>query len=148
MFKLIRLKQGKQSTLSHLYLDGLFLCYILEDAIREIKINGQTCIPEGRYQLGINKTAGMNMRYGQLYGHVHQGMVEVKGIVNFSLVFIHIGNYHADTAGCLLTGSYYQLFEGDYRVLHSAMAYKELYPLILEKLNAGDCFIEIVNCLV
>lgn len=139
------MKQGKQSTLSHLYLNELFICYILEDKIREIKIKGQTCIPEGVYQLGLNKTAGMNVRYRQLHSGSHQGMVEVKGITNFSLVFIHIGNYHQDTEGCLLTGSYYQLFDGDYRVLHSAKAYQELYPLILERLQAGDCFIEIRN---
>lgn len=145
MFTLIRMRQGKQSTLSHLYLDGIFICYVLEDAIREVKIRGETCIPEGTYALGLNKTAGMNARYRQLHGGTHQGMVEVKGIANFNLVFIHIGNYHQDTEGCLLTGSYYQLFEGEYRVLHSATAYKVLYPLILEKLSAGDCFLEVVN---
>lgn len=141
----MRMKQGKQSTLSHLYLEGVFVCYILEDAIRDVKIKGTTCIPEGTYQLGLNKMAGMNARYRQLHGDMHKGMVEVKGIPNFSLVFIHIGNYHQDTEGCLLTGSYYQLFEGDYRVLHSAKAYKELYPLIVEKLQFGECFIEISN---
>lgn len=145
MFRLIRMRQGKQSTLSHLYLDGVFICYVLEDAIREVKIRGETCIPEGIYALGLNRVAGMNVRYRQLYGGMHQGMVEVKGISNFNLVFIHIGNYHQETEGCLLTGSYYQLFDGDYRVLHSAAAYKELYPHMLEKLNAGDCFLEVVN---
>ncbi|WP_400261897.1 DUF5675 family protein [Sphingobacterium sp. SG20118] len=145
MFTLIRRRQGKNSTLSHLYLNGIFICYVLEDAIREVKIRGETCIPVGTYALGLNKTAGMNARYKQLHDGMHQGMVEVKGIPNFSLVFVHIGNYHQDTEGCLLTGSYYQFFEGDYRVLHSAAAYKILYPLILEKLNAGDCFLEVSN---
>ncbi|AIM38990.1 hypothetical protein KO02_21560 [Sphingobacterium sp. ML3W] len=145
MFTLIRRRQGKNSTLSHLYLNGIFICYVLEDAIREVKIRGETCIPEGIYALGLNKTAGMNVRYKQLHGGMHQGMVEVKGIPNFSLVFIHIGNYHQDTEGCLLTGSYYQFFDGDYRVLHSAAGYKTLYPLILEKLHAGACFLKISN---
>ena len=49
--------------------------------------------------------------------------------------FFHTGNYHTDTAGCLLTGSYYQLVKGDYRVLHSAHAYKRVYPLLVEQLK-------------
>ena len=74
----------------------------------------------------------MNAQYRTRYPKLHKGMVEIKGIPNFSLVFFHIGNYHQDTQGCPLTGSYYQLIDGDYRVLHSADAYKRVYPLLAE----------------
>ena len=36
--KIIRVAQGKESTLSHLYIDGIFQCFLLEDKIREVKI--------------------------------------------------------------------------------------------------------------
>ena len=80
----------------------------------------------------------MNVHYQTRYPSLHKGMVEICGIPNFSLVFFHVGNYHTDTAGCPLTGSYYQLLEGDYRVLHSADAYKRAYPLLAEAAIVGE----------
>ena len=76
---------------------------------------------------------------------MHQGMVEIRGIPNFTLVFFHIGNYHTNTRGCLLTGSYYQLINGDYRVLHSADAYKRTYATLLSQLETGNEIMQIEN---
>lgn len=136
--KLIRVAEGANSTLGHLYINGLFCCYILEDTVRDHKIPGRTAIPEGEYTLGMNTVAGMNAKYGSRYGKQHAGMVEVRGIPEFSLVFFHIGNYYTDTSGCLLVGSYWQLIDGDYRVLHSAAAYKHVYPKLVELVRQGQ----------
>ncbi|MFB2118553.1 DUF5675 family protein [Parapedobacter sp. 2B3] len=135
--KLIRVAKGEHTTLGHLYINGLFCCYVLEDTVRDHKIPGQTAIPAGEYTLGFNTTANMNTRYRSNYASVHRGMVEVRGIPNFSLVFFHIGNYYTQTEGCLLTGSYWQLIDGDYRVLHSAAAYKYAYPMLVEQIEQG-----------
>ncbi len=143
--KIIRVAQGKNSTLSHLYIGGLFRCYLLEDSIREEKIPGLTCIPEGEYELSLNHWAGMNTQYGRNHPKLHQGMVEITEIPNFSLVFFHIGNYHTQTAGCPLTGSYWQLLDGDYQVLHSAAAYKHVYPLLVEQIEQGNDRLVVVN---
>ncbi|MFC6102868.1 DUF5675 family protein [Olivibacter domesticus] len=137
MIKLLRIAEGTNTTLGQLYINNLFQCYILEDKIRNEKIPGETAIPAGEYKLGLNKTAGMNAKYQSRYSHMHQGMVEIRGIPNFTLVFFHIGNYHTDTRGCLLTGSYYQLINNDYRVLHSADAYKRVYFLLAHAAAAG-----------
>src|SRR5690606_4000354 len=136
--RIIRVARGKNSTLSHLYIGSLFRCYLLEDSIREKKIPGATCIPEGEYRLRLNSWAGMNAQYGNRYGSLHKGMIEITGIPEFSLVFIHIGNYHTDTRGCPLVGSYWQLLDGDYRVLHSAAAYRFVYPLLVEEIERGN----------
>ncbi|MFC3197619.1 DUF5675 family protein [Parapedobacter deserti] len=144
--KIIRVAQAKHSTLGHLYINGLFCCYILEDAVRDRKIPGQTAIPAGEYTLGLNATARMNRSYSSRYAAMHRGMVEVRGIPNFSLVFFHVGNYHTDTAGCLLTGSYWQLLDGDYRVLHSAAAYKHAYPLLVAEIEKGNDKVEVFDC--
>jgi len=141
MIKLLRMVQGQNTTLGHLYINEVFQCYTLEDLPRKVKIPGKTCIPEGEYTLGLNKTSGMNLKYQGRYPGTHQGMVEIRGIPNFSLVFLHIGNYHRDTAGCPLLGSYYQLLDGDYRVLRSADAYKQAYPLLVEAAKAGAPFL-------
>lgn len=143
--KLIRVAAGKNSTLGHLYIGDLFGCYILEDTVRTHKIPGITAIPTGEYTLGLNLTAGMNAKYAGRYNRMHEGMVEVRGIPGFSLVFFHIGNYHTDTAGCLLTGSYWQLIDGDYRVLHSAGAYKHVYPLLVAEIGKGNDKVEVLN---
>lgn len=136
--KLIRVAEGKDSTLGHLYLGGFFCCYTLEDRIRAEKIHGRTAIPAGQYSLALNTWGGMNGRYKNLFGAMHRGMLEVKGIPSFSLVYLHIGNTHADTAGCLLLGDHYQHHQGEYRLLHSMGAYKRVYPQLLAELDRGN----------
>lgn len=143
--KLIRINSGLNTTLGQLYIKERFQCYILENTVRDTKILGETAIPEGQYTLGFNATAGMNAGYANRYPQSHQGMIEVRGIPNFSLVFFHIGNYHTDTRGCLLTGSYYQLIDHDYRVLHSAAAYKRVYPLLAEAITRDGANLEVRN---
>ena len=146
--RIIRVAQGKHSTLSHLYIGNLFCCYLLEDSIRKEKIQGLTGIPEGQYRLRLNTWAGMNARYGPKYPKLRQGMVEITGIPNFDLVFIHIGNYHTETAGCPLTGSYWQRLDGDYQVMESAAAYRYVYPLLVEQVDKGNDRIVVQNDVV
>lgn len=143
--KIIRVAQGKNSTLSHLYIDSLFSCFLLEDSIRESKIPGRTCIPEGSYQLQLNTSAGMNIRYKSHYPALHKGMLEIRGIPNFSLVFLHVGNYHSDTAGCPLTGHYWSLINGDYQVQQSSFAYQQIYPKLLGLLQKGKLEVQVEN---
>lgn len=145
MLKLIRVSKGKHSTLSQLYMDQLFFCYILEDTIRERKIPGSTCIPTGIYELKLNLDAGMNVNYGYKIGKMHQGMVEICGIPTFSLVFFHIGNSHVDTKGCLLTGEYFRFENEDYQVLQSAQSYKRLYQKLSNRIKYRKTFLEVIN---
>src|SRR5690606_23986787 len=126
--KIIRMAQGKNTTLSHLFIRGIFKCYLLEDSIKEQKVYGSTCIPPGTYPLKLNLDAGMNKKYRTRYPSVHKGMIEISGIKNFNLVFIHIGNTHLDTKGCPLTGQDWEFIDGDYKVFRSAVAYEAVYP--------------------
>ena len=143
--KIIRVAQGKHSTLSHLYVNRLFGCYLLEDTIRAEKIPGETCIPTGIFKLKMNKDAGMNERYFKAYPKMHQGMIEISGLPNFSLVFIHIGNYHTDTAGCPLTGHYWMHNGDDFSVMQSAFAYGYIYPKLVRQIESGNDIISIEN---
>src|SRR5690606_9724213 len=83
MIKLIRVAQGKHSTLSHLSINGLFCCYLLEDLVLERKIAGETAIPPGNYGLSLNPWAGMNAKYATLFPKLHEGMVEIIEIPNY-----------------------------------------------------------------
>src|SRR5690606_30678194 len=75
--RIIRVAEGKRSTLSHLYIGGIFCCYLLEDRIREEKIPGETGIPPGEYGLSLNPGAGMDGEYAKRYPKLHEGMVEI-----------------------------------------------------------------------
>lgn len=144
-FKIVRMAQGDNSTLSHFYIHGYFWCYLLEDSIRNIKVHGATCIPEGVYPLKLNMSAGMNVNYKKRYPGIHKGMLEIVDIPNFNLVFIHIGNTHLDTKGCPLTGRSWNYENGEYRVVQSALAYESLYKKLIAVLNLGPAKIEVVN---
>jgi len=126
--KIIRVAQGKQSTLSQLYINGIFQCYLLEDKIREVKIASQTAIPTGIFGLKLNTWGAKNADYKKVFGMLHQGMIEISGLPNLSFVYIHIGNTIKETAGCPLCGFGFQFADGDYQVSQSIAAYKMIYP--------------------
>ncbi|GGH18266.1 hypothetical protein FAZ19_11795 [Sphingobacterium alkalisoli] len=143
-----RIRQGKNSTLSELFIDGKFFCYGLEDSIREVKIKGATAIPAGKYKLELNTYGAMNARYKKRFPDLHRGMIEIKHIPNFSYVYIHIGNNIGDTSGCLLVGDSYKQEKDkdkDYVLTKSAKAYKRLYSLLIGSVAEGEAWIEIGN---
>ena len=146
MIRIVRVAQGKKSTLSHLYIDDLFACYLLEDTIREEKIAGETCIPEGEYRLAFNHSAEMNGRYRKWYPEMHRGMIEIIEIPSYSRVFIHRGNDHTDTAGCPLTGLCWQYDNGEYTVIHSAAAYRRVYPALVEEIEKDGRVVVLNRC--
>ena len=143
--KIIRVAQGKNSTLSHLYIDGIFQCFLLEDKIRAVKIMKQTAIPEGIFKLRLNTWGGMNKMYFQKYGPIHKGMIEIAELPTFSAVYIHIGNTIEHTAGCPLVGLSYIKKDGDYQVLQSVDAYKQVYRKLYEVATGKDNQIEVSN---
>jgi hypothetical protein len=129
--KIIRVAQGKQSTLSQLYIHGIFQCYLLEDKIREVKIASETAIPKGVFSLKLNIYGGKNVDYKKAFGKIHQGMIEISGLPSFSFVYIHTGNTIKETAGCPLCGFGFQFVDGDFQVTQSIAAYKMIYPKLV-----------------
>ena len=144
-----RVRQGKNSTLSELSIGGEFVCYVLEDSVRDKKIKGSTAIPAGRYKLAFNRYGAMNGRYKRWYPKFHKGMIELTGIPNFSYVYIHKGNTHANTAGCLLIGNTmrYDKNFGDYEVHQSEKAYKKVYKRLSAMMEKGEVYLIISDVL-
>lgn len=140
-----RIRQGNNSTLSKIYVDDVLLCYGLEDAVREMKIKGETAIPAGRYRLAFNTYGAMNARYKRRFPDFHQGMIEIKEIPNYSYVYIHIGNNIGDTSGCILVGTSWELIEGDYELRKSKKAYVSLYKRLIGKMVIKVVSLEIRN---
>lgn len=67
-----------------LYANGEYIGETLEDKDREgeEKVDGDTCIPRGMYQVIVSRSARFNRR-----------MPEVLAVPNFSGIRIHGGNY-------------------------------------------------------
>jgi hypothetical protein len=76
-----------------LFVDGKYLGETLEDPEREVKIDGDTAIPRGRYRV----TLSMSRRFGR-------NMPEIHDVPGFTGVRIHGGNTEHDTLGCPLLG--------------------------------------------
>ncbi|UOE42142.1 DUF5675 family protein [Chryseobacterium suipulveris] len=143
--RIVRVAEGKQSTLSHLYIDGIFQCFLLEDKIRSVKILKQTAIPTGTFELKLNTWGGMNEKYEQKFPAIHKGMIEIERLPTFHSVYIHIGNTIGETAGCPLCGLSWIKKDGDFQVLQSTDAYKIIYPKLLKVLGSGNSGISIEN---
>ena len=115
-------------------------CHSVEDERRHNKINGKTRIPAGRYEIVLNKTGGMNNHYNKYPWH--KGMLELVDVPKFDYIYIHPGNDHEDTEGCLLPN--YKSNLKDMRGENSFECYKDLYlEVIAALLDDEAVYIEI-----
>lgn len=100
---LVKRNEPLTHTFTHgkLYVDGQFLCYTLEDEVREIeglpvekwKVKGVTAIPRGRYRVILTKSP----RFGRM-------LPEVLNVPGYQNIRIHSGNRSTDTEACILVG--------------------------------------------
>jgi hypothetical protein len=136
--ELLRYSDNKESTLGLLFLNGKFFCHTLEDEYREIKVRGETRIPEGTYKLGIRKAdTPLTIKYRQRYGFFKYH-IEILNVKNFTGIYIHPGNSDAHTEGCVLLGHYVnnnRLEKG--RISDSTRAWQEFYELMYPHLDKG-----------
>ena len=117
-----------------------FLCFTLEDEEREIKVMGETCIPNGTYKIGLRTEGGFHSRYSKRFPDIHQGMLEVKDVPNFKYILIHCGNTDEHTAGCLLLGDSQEnnaLVENGW-IGKSSQAYARVYLKIIQAVLDGE----------
>ena len=130
-----RLNDDGNSTIGVMYIDKKFQCFTLEDTHNEPKIYGKTRIPTGSYAVELRKEGGMVEKYNSKYDG-HDGMLWLRDVDNFEYVYIHVGNDSDDTDGCILVGRNC-ITQGIQTINGSVLAYKKLYPLIQEQIEAG-----------
>lgn len=111
------------------------LCSTMEDGRRKVKIAGRTRIPAGTYTIRLRTEGGLTQKYQQKFPDIHQGMLWLQDVPGFEWVYLHVGNTHEDSEGCILVGesiNYETGFQGE-----SVSAYRNLYPLIANEILGG-----------
>lgn len=124
--RLTRVGRINEATPGFLTVDGRFLCWTLEDRVREQpgvpvaqwKVPGKTAIPVGRYGLRVT----WSPRFKQM-------LPAVEAVPGFAGIRIHAGNTVEDTEGCILVG----LRRQKDTVLDSRVALDQL----LQRLGSG-----------
>jgi hypothetical protein len=82
----------------------VFQGYTLEDEARPYKQPGETRIPAGSYEIDLQLIdTPLTIKYRAKYPWFKKHL-EIKNVPGFKGVYIHIGNFDADTAGCVLLG--------------------------------------------
>ena len=56
----VRTQFGKDATNGMLFINGLFECFTLEDEYRDLKVRGETCIPDGEYEIKLRTVGGFH----------------------------------------------------------------------------------------
>ena len=101
-------------TIGKMYIDNIYECYTLEDVVRKgAKVNGQTAIPTGTYNLIINHSNRFN-----------RDLPLLENVPNFTGVRIHAGNTSANTEGCILVGT---TWSGKDFIGNSRVAFNKLF---------------------
>ena len=114
-----RLEFKDTHTVGKLYINGVYECFTLEDAVRNgTKIIGKTAIPIGTYKLIIDASTRFK-----------QDMPHILDVPDFTGVRIHAGNTSADTDGCILLGS---TWAGKDFIGNSKIAYKKFFNKLKE----------------
>ena len=120
--RVIREPSTAAATMGILLIDGVFVCWTLEDVVRAVKIPGETAIPAGRYDVRLS----LSQRF--------QKLLPEFTVPGFTGIRVHAGNGAGDTQGCLLVGRK-RTTNG---VLESKLALIEVMEHLRRATTAGD----------
>lgn len=130
---LCRERTENNRTFGKLYVDNIYECETLEDAVRFTgeKVFGKTAIPFGEYVVIINHSNRFNRLLPLLLA-----------VPNFEGIRIHPGNTIEDTEGCILVGT---ARVAD-TVVNSRVAFNILFEKMQTAIERGESInIEITN---
>ena len=121
-----RFEYGTNYTIGKFYIDGVYHCFTLEDAVREVegqpveswKIKGETAIPKGTYKVVLDFST-----------HFQKTLPHILNVPGYEGVRIHQGNTDKDTEGCILLGS---TWGGGNFIGGSAIAFKPVLAMLAD----------------
>lgn len=112
--KLKRISLKKDYTIGKLYIDDVYFCDTLEDAVRDLNKNGkfdngekkiysQTAIPYGTYEVTTNVVSSRFKN--RIWAKPYNGKIpRLLNVQSFDGVLLHPGSSQLDTSGCILVG--------------------------------------------
>jgi len=119
--------------------EGFYICHLLEDEHRDVKVAGETRIPAGRYQIKLRTAGSIHPKYAEKFPGLHIGMLWLQDVPNFEWIYIHLGNTDKHSEGCLLTGTTPVMHSGGGgTVSDSTSAYKKLYQIVVEAMEENQ----------
>jgi len=142
--QLRRIKDDRVTTIGLLDVDGVFQCFTVEDAYKEIKVAGLTRIPAGTYTIKLRTVGGMTKRYSDKYSF-HEGMLWLQDVPGFTYVYLHIGNTAKHTDGCILLNDGCDSTSGNMGGSKSLSAYSRVYKNIMRVIGTEAVSIEIID---
>jgi hypothetical protein len=138
MVKVLDTAQGRKT---------VFQGYTLEDQFNEIKVQKETRIPAGKYEIIINqaetpKTKVYQARYSWFKKHL-----QLKDVPGFQGIYVHVGNKDTDTDGCILMADTAgNNVIGDNGISQSTACFMRFYLELYEWLeNKNQAFIHILD---
>lgn len=151
-FQLQRFSDDKFSTLGlihEVFTAGLlpkFWGYSLEDEHQAgAKVAGDTRVPAKTYEIQLMRTLTPltdKYRKDKRFINFFVWHLWLKDVEGFTGVYLHVGNWDADTAACILMGDQannnLKLAGNDGRILESADCYTRFYQYLYPKLESGD----------
>jgi len=130
---LVRFDVGAIDTLGKLYFKREFVCFTIEQTTNRADL--------GKYALILRSRGGLHATYGFRFKGLHKGMIQLVIGDSQDFRFIRTGNVAADSDGGIILGKRVEGNEkpGEGRELwHSEDAYREAYPLIANRIVAGE----------
>lgn len=137
---LARDRNNGQTTLGGLFIDWTeWGCATLEDGPDSGRI------PAGTYQIKFREVKSpLQETYKNRFPNWFTWHLELQDVPGRKYIYIHLGNSHKDTLGCILVGQPAQ--DGEWMVWNSATTYKAIYIKVSEAINRGeDVFITIID---
>jgi hypothetical protein len=132
-------------TFGTLFADGVFLCYTLEDEVRELvdvpvaawKIKGATAIPSTSHAgRPYRVTLEQSPRFGP-------DTITVHDVPGFQFIRMHAGNDEGDTEGCPLLGT--AISDAGIRGGTSRPAVKLAQEAVRQGIREGGVWLDLAN---
>lgn len=135
-------------SIGKLYINGVLFCNTCEDKdrnltssmsadeIKKIKVQNETAIPKGTYQITLDVVSPKYSNYTKYPWAKEFGgkLPRLTNVPGFDGVLIHVGNSAADSSGCILVGENKAVG----KVLNSTATFKKLYSKLKEASSKGE----------
>ena len=131
-----------ETTLGLIFLRNKFFAYTLEDTHRDEKIRGKTRIPAGIYSIDYSPVDPAQSRITQDYLRIYQPWftrhLHLRNVPGFEGIYIHVGNNHENTDGCLLIADGVTAGISQKSLRDSRNAYQRFYKIIAALLDSNE----------